>query len=200
MQIAELQAWVQARLPEPFLSQPPEIRAYSDEVLIVLEPDIVPEVKEDQTQHEAELRLIAEQREATRPLRMQLANELQPLLRRPVAWGMRVGNSEMLFTTRSVPVMTRLGRAEREVLDTLVASGVAETRSSALAYTVRAFATQHADWLAEVRQAITQVEEIRSRLKLTRQSGAPVATSVISHVKGGADESQTEGENGDEDL
>jgi hypothetical protein len=195
MQIAELQAWVQARLPEPFSTHPPEIRAYSDEVLIMLEPDISPATDEAASSHEAELTLIAEQREATRPLRMQLANELQPLLRRPVAWGMRVGNSEMLFTTRSVPVMTRLGRAEREVLDTLVAAGVAETRSSALA-----FATQHADWLAEVRQAITQVEEIRSRLKLTRQPGAPVVTNIVSHVKGGSDESQTEGGELDEEL
>jgi hypothetical protein len=85
-------------------------------------------------------------------------------------------------------------------LDTLVAAGVAETRSSALAYAVRAFATQHADWLAEVRQAITQVEEIRSRLKLTRQPGAPVVTNIVSHVKGGSDESQTEGGELDEEL
>ena len=70
--------------------------------------------------------------------------------------------------------MTRLGRAERDVLDTLVGAGVADTRSSALAYAVRAFAAEHADWLAEVREALAQVEQVRARLKLTRRSGAPV--------------------------
>src|SRR5262249_4692195 len=121
----------------------------------------------------AEQRLIAQGREETRPLRMKLARELQKLVGRPVAWGMRAGGSEALFTTRSAPVMTRLGRAERDVLDTLVAAGVADTRSSALAYTVRAFAAEHADWLAEVRAAIEQVDQVRARLKLIRRSGAP---------------------------
>jgi hypothetical protein len=69
--------------------------------------------------------------------------------------------------------MTRLGRAERDVLDTLVAAGVADTRSSALAYAVRAFAAEHAEWLAEVRSAIAQVDQVRARLKLTRRAGAP---------------------------
>jgi hypothetical protein len=45
------------------------------------------------------------------PLRMRLARELQRLVGRPVAWAMRIGDSEVLFTTRSAPVMTRLGRA-----------------------------------------------------------------------------------------
>jgi hypothetical protein len=86
---------------------------------------------------------------------------------------MRAGSSEMLFTTRSAPVMTRLGRAEREVLDTLVAAGVAETRSSALAYIVRAFAVEHAEWLDEVREAIAHVQRIRSRLQVSSRPGAP---------------------------
>jgi hypothetical protein len=174
MQVAEIQAWVQERIPAPFAAQPPHVRLYNDEVVIVLQADTAPTAEDAAAQREAELAAITRQREQTRTLRMQLANELQPLLRRSVAWGMRVGNSEMLFTTRSVPVMTRLGRAERDVLDTLVAAGVAETRSGALAYVVRAFATEHVDWLAEVRAAIAQVEEVRSRLKLQNRPGAPV--------------------------
>ena len=43
----------------------------------------------------------------------------------------------------------------------------------ALAYTVRAFATAHADWLAEVREAIEQVQQVRAKLKLRRRSGEP---------------------------
>ncbi len=173
MQVAELQTQIQERLPEPFAAHAPQIRVYNDEVVIVLQSDTEPEPAEGTTPRDAELAMIARQRESTRPVRMQLADELQPLLRRSVAWGMRVGSSEMLFTTRSVPVMTRLGRAERELLDTLVAAGVAETRSSALAYIVRAFATEHAEWLADVREAIEQVQQVRSRLKITSRSGAP---------------------------
>jgi len=55
----------------------------------------------------------------------------------------------------------------------LVAAGVADTRSAALAYAVRAFAAEHADWLDEVREAIAQVDQVRGRLKLTRRAGAP---------------------------
>jgi hypothetical protein len=109
---------------------------------------------------------------------MRLAQELQAVVGRPVAWGMRVGTISALFTTRTAPVMTRLGRAERDVLDTLVAAGVADTRSSALAYTVRAFAAEHADWLSEVRQAIEQVDQVRARLKLRRRAGVPKAEVV----------------------
>jgi hypothetical protein len=69
--------------------------------------------------------------------------------------------------------MTRLARAERDVLDTLVAAGVAETRSSALAYTVRTFAAEHGDWLAEVRQAIAEVDRVRARLRTRPRKGIP---------------------------
>lgn len=174
MQVAELQEWLQARLPETLVSQPPHITIYGDEVLIILHINATVPVENAEERSRAEQALIAQQREATRSMRMKLAKELQGMLRQPVAWGMRVGHSEMLFTTRSVPVMTRLGRAERDVLDTLVAAGVADTRSSALAYTVRAFAVEHANWLAEVRQALEQVEQVRARLKLSRRAGAPV--------------------------
>src|SRR4051812_11345997 len=127
----------------------------------------------DQERRAAERNLIARRREETRPWRMKQARELQSKLGRSVAWGMRAGASEALFSTRSVPVMTRLGRTERDVLDTLVAAGVADTRSAALAYAVRAFAAEHADWLDEVREAIAQVDQVRGRLKLTRRAGAP---------------------------
>jgi hypothetical protein len=171
----ELQRWLQERLPAQLLAATPEITVYDDELVVMLPitgetPDPTPD-EPDRTR--AEQRLIAQRREETRALRMRLARDLQGLVGRPVAWGMRIGDRSTLFTTRSTPVMTRLGRVERDVLDTLVAAGVADTRSSALAYTVRAFAAEHADWLAEVRTAIEQVQEVRARLKLTRRAGAP---------------------------
>src|SRR5262245_54258207 len=109
---------------------------YDDEIVILLPLAAVEprSADADEERDETERRLITERREQTRPWRMKLARELQSRLGRPVAWGMRAGESQALFTTRSVPVMTRLGRVERDVLDTLVAAGVADTRSAALAY------------------------------------------------------------------
>jgi hypothetical protein len=43
----------------------------------------------------------------------------------------------------------------------------------ALGSPVCAFAAEHIDWLAEVREAIAQVDQVRARLKLTRRAGAP---------------------------
>jgi hypothetical protein len=167
--------WLQERLPAGLAAAPPEIAEYDDEIVIVvpIAADAIDAGLGGAERRDAERRLIRQRREETRPLRMKLARELQSRLGRPIAWGMRAGGSEALFTSRSAPVMTRLGRAERDVLDTLVGAGVADTRSSALAYAVRAFAAEHADWLAEVREALAQVEQVRARLKLTRRSGAP---------------------------
>ena len=175
MKREELQRWIQDRLPAQLLAGAPEISFYDDEVVVLLPiaADSPDGPLTDDQRREVALRLIGRRREETRSLRMQLARDVQEIAGRPVAWGMRVGDTTALFTTRSAPVMTRLGRAERDVLDTLVAAGVADTRSSALAYTVRAFAAEHADWLAEVRAAIEQVDQVRARLKLTRRSGAP---------------------------
>jgi hypothetical protein len=153
------------RLPPDLAAAPPEVRRYPDELLLVLRLD-GPAGVEPQA-------LIARRRAETRGLRMEIARELERATGLPVAWGMRAGGQEILFTTRTAPVMTRLGRAEREVLDTLVAAGVADTRSSALAYAVRAFAAEHAEWLAEVRTAIAEVERVRARLKVRPRKGPP---------------------------
>lgn len=170
----ELVQWLAARLPEALLAAPPRLALYDDELVAVLSP-LVPELESDDEDQRRghERALIARLREETRPLRMRLAAELQPLLGRPVAWGMRLGGSEALFSTRTVPVMTRLNRREREVLDTLVATGVADTRSAALAYCVRVFASEHDDWLGEARAVAEQAQQVRARFKLRRRQGPP---------------------------
>ena len=165
MQSEEITAWLTKQLPPELQIAEPEIRGYDDELVIVLTID---EAEESGA-------AITRQRELSRGLRMQLANELQARLGLPVSWGMRSGDQEVLFTTRTAPVMTRLGRAERDVLDTLVAAGVADTRSSALAYVVRAFAIEHQTWLGEIRQAIAEVQRVRSRLRVKPRRGKPPA-------------------------
>jgi hypothetical protein len=57
--------------------------------------------------------------------------------------------------------MTRLRMPERKVLDTLVDSGVARSRSHALAWCVRLVAERQEEWLADLREALKQVEEVR---------------------------------------
>jgi hypothetical protein len=59
--------------------------------------------------------------------------------------------------------MTRLRLPERGVLDTLVDAGVARSRSEALAWCVRLVGRHQADWIAELRQALVQVEKVRGQ-------------------------------------
>jgi hypothetical protein len=58
--------------------------------------------------------------------------------------------------------MTRLRLPERSVLDTLVASGVARSRSDALAWCVRLVAANEDEWLRDLRRALTAVESLRA--------------------------------------
>jgi hypothetical protein len=62
----------------------------------------------------------------------------------------------------SVPVMTRLRQSERRVLDTLVDAGVARSRSDALAWCVRLVGEHEDTWLAQLREALRRVEEVRA--------------------------------------
>lgn len=59
--------------------------------------------------------------------------------------------------------MTRLRQPERLVLDTLVAAGVARSRSEALAWAVRLVGRNAEEWLGELRTAMENVERVRSQ-------------------------------------
>ena len=102
-------------------------------------------------------------RAETREQRISIAQEAQARYQRTVSWGARVGDTTALFTHLAVPVMTRLRQPERAVLDTLVDAGVARSRSDALAWSVRLVA-EHADaWLAELREAMSEVDKLRAK-------------------------------------
>jgi hypothetical protein len=58
--------------------------------------------------------------------------------------------------------MTRLRMSERRVLDTLVDAGVARSRSDALGWCVRLVRDHEGDWIEELREALVQVEQVRS--------------------------------------
>jgi hypothetical protein len=111
----------------------------------------------------AEQSRIAGFREESRVTRMQIAEEAQPAFRRTVSWGARCGETTNLFTTAGVPVMTRLRMDDRQVLDTLIDAGVARSRSEALAWCVRLVSDHEAEWIEELRGAMSAVEAVRDR-------------------------------------
>ena len=74
---------------------------------------------------------------------------------------LRVGEHEELWTHVAAPVMTRLRQPQRQVLDTLVESGVARSRADALAWCVRLVGQHEGDWLAQLREAMTAVDDVR---------------------------------------
>ena len=106
---------------------------------------------------------IARFREETRRERMAIADAAQERYGRSVAWGAACGDTREVFTNLSMPVMTRLRQAERLVLDTLVESGVARSRSEGLAWAVRLVGQHAEEWLTELRAAMESVDEVRRR-------------------------------------
>jgi len=102
-------------------------------------------------------------REETRDHRIGIAREAEHRFDRKVAWGVEVDGRRLLFTHLAVPVMTRLRQPERLVLDTLVAAGVARSRSEALAWSVRLVGKNAEPWLGELRQAMERVERVREQ-------------------------------------
>ena len=97
---------------------------------------------------------------------MRIADEAQDSYGRKVSWGVEVGSPEsperILFTHIAVPVMTRLRQPERQVLDTLVDAGVARSRSDALAWSVKLVGEHTEEWLAKLRDAMRNVDDLRS--------------------------------------
>jgi hypothetical protein len=160
---AEVLGWLIGRIPDGWFTGPPEIAMDRDEILVVgrlAEPN-VPDDTTPETRSEATLARIQRFREETRPQRMRIATEAEHRFARKVSWGVICGDRRELFTVLSLPVMTRLRLAERQTLDTLVEAGVARSRSEALAWCVRLVAKHQSEWLAELREALVRVQELR---------------------------------------
>jgi hypothetical protein len=154
-------AWFAARIPEGWFAGPPEVMADGEEVLVLGELADVEAGGAAPATDEARRARIAQFRQESRDRRMAIANEAEGRFGRRVSWGAQCGGVRELFTTASVPVMTRLRMPERQVLDTLVAAGVARSRSDALAWCVRLVGKHQADWIDTLRDALTKVEEVR---------------------------------------
>jgi hypothetical protein len=159
---AEIAAWFTARLPPEWTSAgSPDVTVDREEITVVLTLDR-PDVGDPSTFAAALEGRIAAFRDDTKERRIVIAREAETRFERKVAWGVRVDDQTALFTHLAAPVMTRLRQRERLVLDTLVAGGVARSRSDALAWCVRLVGQHTGDWLAEMRRALEDVERVRA--------------------------------------
>ena len=163
-----ISAWLSGRLPDEWFVEAPEVSVDKDEIVIVgripapdAAPDTTPQNETETETRAAERGRIQRWREDTRAARIRIAQEAERQFDRKVAWGATCGETRLLFTHLSVPVMTRLRQPERQVLDTLVEAGVARSRSDALAWSVRLVAQHEADWIQQLRDALVAVQEAR---------------------------------------
>ena len=153
--------WFAGRLPSDWFVGAPTVSVDREEIIVVGELPPVDGGEGQASQAAAEGR-ISRWREDTRDERIAIAQEAEQRYGRKVAWGATIGEYSDLFTHQAIPVMTRLRQPQRMVLDTLVDAGVARSRSEALAWAVT-LVGQHADeWLADLRNAMAEVDKLRS--------------------------------------
>jgi hypothetical protein len=154
--------WFAGRLPADW--QPADVTVDREEITVVLTTeDVAVESPTDAALAEARAGRASGFREDTREQRMEIAREAQHRFERKVSWGLAVGEHRELWTHVAAPVMTRLRQPQRLILDTLVDAGVARSRSDALAWCVRLVGQHEGDWLAELREAMTAVADVRTK-------------------------------------
>ena len=161
----DIYAWFASKIPAGWFAGPPEVTSDGDEILVLgplPDVELAPGTSEEGRAAARSAR-IDRFREETRDERVRIAREAERQFRRKLAWGARCGDQTKIFTTLSVPVMTRLRMPERSILDTLVAGGVGRSRSDALAWCVRLVGMHQADWIKGLRDAIVKVDEARSK-------------------------------------
>jgi hypothetical protein len=162
---ADISAWFGGRLPTEWTQHgAPDVVVDREEITVTLAiaaPDVADDAP-DTERAEAIAGRIAGFRDETRDQRMAVAREAEHRFQRKVAWGASTGDHRALFTHIAVPTMTRLRQPERQVLDTLIAAGVARSRADALAWCVKLVGQHADDWLSALRTAIDDVDRIRA--------------------------------------
>jgi hypothetical protein len=160
----EVCGWFAGRLPAGWFAEAPQVLVDREEITVVgslggldVAADAPPAAQAAAADGRAR-----RFREETRDHRIEIAREAELKFSRKVSWGVICGGRKVMFTTLSVPVMTRLRQSERRVLDTLVDAGVARSRSDALAWCVRLVGEHEESWLGQLREALRRVEEVRA--------------------------------------
>ena len=163
--LERVRGWFSGRLPADWTAAPADVTVDREEITVLLTvPDVgTADGASDAEVAEARAGRARAFREDTRQHRMEIAREAEHRFERKLAWGVVVGDHRELWTHVAAPVMTRLRQPQRLVLDTLVDAGVARSRSEALAWCVRLVGQHEEDWLAELRDAMGQVADVRSK-------------------------------------
>jgi hypothetical protein len=159
-----LRGWFAGRLPADWFTAAPDVKVDREEITVIgslEDPQSAADASDAEKAAAAEGRS-RRFREETRERRIEIAREAEHRFGRKVSWGVECGGRTVMFTTFSVPVMTRLRQAERLVLDTLVDAGVARSRSDALAWCVRLVGEHQDNWLADLRSALRKVQQVRA--------------------------------------
>jgi hypothetical protein len=182
--VEQIRGWFTGRLPDAWFTAAPEILVDREEITVIghlptaaagagqagagaAEAAEATTVSEGSERSDAEAEAMAlgrarRFREETRDARIEIAREAEHAFGRKVSWGVVCDGRKVMFTTLSVPVMTRLRQSERRVLDTLVDAGVARSRSDALAWCVRLVGEHEDSWLSDLREALRHVEQVRA--------------------------------------
>jgi len=160
-----IKSWLAGRLPQDWAVNPDEVLIDDDEVVVyvALQDVVLPDGTDEANRSTAENARISGFREDTRQTRMRIAAEGEATFGRVFSWGASCGSTRSDFSTASVAVMTRLRIEDRQVLDTLIAAGVARSRSDALAWCVQLVGRNEQSWISELRAAFEHVEAVRSR-------------------------------------
>jgi hypothetical protein len=135
--------WFAQRLPHGWSDGPAQVDLDGDEILVLipLREGVRP----------------GEFRQRTRDERIALARSAEKEFGRKVSWGTVADGARQVFTNVRAGVNTQLDLTERQVLDTLVAGGVAANRSDAVAWCIRLVGRHEADWLRDLHDAAASV-------------------------------------------
>ncbi|MEE8599675.1 MAG: hypothetical protein V3S75_01205 [Euzebya tangerina] len=160
----KLTTWFAGRIPDDWFIEPIHVNADRDEIIVTgtLAPPQLDDDTTDEARAVAHASRIDGFREDTRKQRIAIAKVAEHHFDRKVSWAARCGDTTTTFTQAAVPAMTRLRMPERAVLDTLIEAGVARSRSEALAWCVKLVGRNQAEWIDELRDALTAVERVRA--------------------------------------
>ncbi|MET7886921.1 hypothetical protein ABZU45_40915 [Streptomyces avermitilis] len=161
----KLRGWFAGRLPDDLFESLVEVAVDREEITVVgriPSPRLADGASAAEKEAAVQAR-VQEFRERTRDERVAVAREAEHRFRRKLSWGVECEGERTLFTQVAAPVMTRLRQPERQVLDTLIAAGVARSRSDALAWCVRLVQRHTDDWLAELRDSLEHVQRVRAQ-------------------------------------
>lgn len=157
-----LNAWFAGNLPDDWFIEPASVVFDRDEIIVSGEL-AMPKIDDATDASIAAQERMNSFRITTRDDRISIAARAEATFERKVSWAVACGDEQMDYTVTSVPVMTRLHMDERQLLDTLIDAGVARSRSEALAWAVRLVGENEAEWLGKLRDAMSEVEELRNQ-------------------------------------